>query len=111
MGEEGVVTLRVRRESSADEPMVALEVEDTGPGMDARRWSARRPRVHDQVDRERSRLTLVQRIVEQHGGRFGMESHAGSARAHGLRFRQRRPERRRGRASGETAPPGAAEPT
>ena len=34
-------------------------------------------RLHDEVDRKRVGLTLVQRIVEQHGGRLALESSAG----------------------------------
>jgi nitrogen fixation/metabolism regulation signal transduction histidine kinase len=79
MRDEGTVTLRVTREiDMVGDPMVALEVEDSGPGMDASTLErATAPGFTTKSTGSGLGLTLVQRIVEQHGGRFGMESHVG----------------------------------
>jgi signal transduction histidine kinase len=57
---------------------VALEVEDTGPGMDAATLDrAIHPGFTTKSTGSGLGLTLVQRIVEQHGGRLSLESSAG----------------------------------
>jgi two-component system nitrogen regulation sensor histidine kinase NtrY len=80
MGPKGSIVLRVRRDATdgADAPSVALEVEDTGPGMDAATLDrAAHPGFTTKSTGSGLGLTLVQRIVEQHGGRFGLESSPG----------------------------------
>jgi two-component system nitrogen regulation sensor histidine kinase NtrY len=73
----GTVTLRVHREGR-EEPAVRVEVEDTGPGMDpATLERAVAPGFTTKSTGSGLGLTLVQRIVEQHSGRFGLESHPG----------------------------------
>jgi nitrogen fixation/metabolism regulation signal transduction histidine kinase len=74
----GAITMRLRRESEADGAGVILEVEDNGPGMDpATLERATHPGFTTKSTGSGLGLTLVQRIVEQHGGRFGMESNPG----------------------------------
>jgi len=80
MGSEGVVTLRVRRDGDAHAGAVsvALDVEDTGPGMDpATLERATHPGFTTKSSGSGLGLTLVQRIVEQHGGRFELDSSPG----------------------------------
>ena len=78
LGERGVVTLRVRREAEPGSQGVLLEVEDNGPGMDpATLERAVHPGFTTKSTGSGLGLTLVQRIVEQHGGRFGLESSPG----------------------------------
>jgi signal transduction histidine kinase len=73
----GTVTLRVHREGR-EEPAVRVEVEDAGPGMDpATLERAVTPGFTTKSTGSGLGLTLVQRIVEQHAGRFGLESHSG----------------------------------
>ena len=77
VGDRGVVTLRVRRESNGGGG-VALECEDNGPGMDAATLErATHPGFTTKSTGSGLGLTLVQRIVEQHGGRFGLDSSPG----------------------------------
>lgn len=77
LGDQGVVTLRVRREDEA-KGGVLLEVEDNGPGMDpATLERAVHPGFTTKSTGSGLGLTLVQRIVEQHGGRFGLDSSPG----------------------------------
>jgi two-component system nitrogen regulation sensor histidine kinase NtrY len=76
LGGKGSVTLRVRREEGGSG--VLLEVEDTGPGMDpATLERAVHPGFTTKSTGSGLGLTLVQRIVEQHGGHFRMESSPG----------------------------------
>ena len=76
--ERGRITLRVLRDATAGDGAVRLEVEDTGPGMDpATLERAATPGFTTKSTGSGLGLTLVQRIVEQHGGRFGIESHPG----------------------------------
>jgi nitrogen fixation/metabolism regulation signal transduction histidine kinase len=81
MGSDGAITLRVRRDggdAAGGSPLVALEVEDTGPGMDpAILEKAAHPGFTTKSSGSGLGLTLVQRIVEQHGGRFELDSSPG----------------------------------
>ncbi|HTK68840.1 MAG TPA: ATP-binding protein [Candidatus Eisenbacteria bacterium] len=77
LGDRGQVTLRVRRDVHADG--VLLEVEDNGPGMDpATVERAAHPGFTTKSTGSGLGLTLVTRIVEQHGGRFGLDSSPGA---------------------------------
>jgi len=74
---QATVTLRARRPERS-EPALRVEVEDTGPGMDpATLERAVAPGFTTKSTGSGLGLTLVQRIVEQHAGRFGLESHPG----------------------------------
>jgi nitrogen fixation/metabolism regulation signal transduction histidine kinase len=76
LGEKGIVTLRVRLQDDGSD--LVLEVEDNGPGMDpATLERAAHPGFTTKSTGSGLGLTLVQRIVEQHGGHFGMESSPG----------------------------------
>jgi nitrogen fixation/metabolism regulation signal transduction histidine kinase len=78
LGARGVVILRVRRDADANPAGVLLEVEDNGPGMDpATVERATHPGFTTKSTGSGLGLTLVQRIVEQHGGRFGLDSSPG----------------------------------
>src|SRR5206468_5015702 len=78
VGDRGVVTLRVRRGAASEGAGVHLEIEDNGPGMDAVTLErATHPGFTTKSTGSGLGLTLVQRIVEQHGGRFGLESSPG----------------------------------
>ena len=89
MDGKGSITLRVRRDDAAGAGAagsagavaaagVVLEVEDTGPGMDpATLERAAHPGFTTKSTGSGLGLTLVQRIVEQHGGRFALESSPG----------------------------------
>ena len=75
--DHGTVTLRVVRDGAA-EPVLRVEVEDSGPGMDPTTLErAVAPGFTTKSTGSGLGLTLVQRIVEQHSGRFGLESHSG----------------------------------
>ena len=75
---QGAITLRALREPGADGEAVRVEVEDTGPGMDAATLErAPTPGFTTKATGSGLGLTLVTRIVEQHGGRFGLESNPG----------------------------------
>jgi len=77
LGDKGQVILRVRRDIEANG--VLLEVEDNGPGMDpATVERAAHPGFTTKSTGSGLGLTLVTRIVEQHGGRFGLDSNPGA---------------------------------
>ncbi|HEX5032375.1 MAG TPA: ATP-binding protein [Candidatus Eisenbacteria bacterium] len=77
LGDKGQVILRVRRDVEANG--VLLEVEDNGPGMDpATVERAAHPGFTTKSTGSGLGLTLVARIVEQHGGRFGLDSNPGA---------------------------------
>ncbi|MGH9388827.1 MAG: sensor histidine kinase, partial [Vicinamibacteria bacterium] len=76
--ERGTITLRAVRDSNGTDPVLRVEVEDSGPGMDpATLERAVAPGFTTKSTGSGLGLTLVQRIVEQHSGRFGLESHTG----------------------------------
>lgn len=85
-GGRGTITLRVRRAEGAGGAgggagggSVSLEVEDNGPGMDpATLERAGHPGFTTKSSGSGLGLTLVQRIVEQHGGRFSLTSSPGA---------------------------------
>jgi len=75
--DRGTITLRVLRDQTP-EPVLRVEVEDQGPGMDpATLERAVAPGFTTKSTGSGLGLTLVQRIVEQHSGRFSLESHPG----------------------------------
>jgi nitrogen fixation/metabolism regulation signal transduction histidine kinase len=75
MSGRGVVTLRIRRGDAGE---VTLEVADSGPGMDSATLErAGHPGFTTKSSGSGLGLTLVQRIVEQHGGRFELVSSPG----------------------------------
>jgi two-component system nitrogen regulation sensor histidine kinase NtrY len=74
----GTIVLRALRDSGGPDPSVRLEVEDSGPGMDPVTLErAAAPGFTTKSSGSGLGLTLVQRIVDQHSGRFGLESHVG----------------------------------
>ncbi len=76
--DRGTIALRALRDSNGSEQVLRIEVEDSGPGMDpATLERAAAPGFTTKSTGSGLGLTLVQRIVEQHSGRFGLESHAG----------------------------------
>jgi nitrogen fixation/metabolism regulation signal transduction histidine kinase len=78
LGDRGLVILRVRRDPEPGGAGLLLEVEDNGPGMDpATVERAAHPGFTTKSTGSGLGLTLVQRIVEQHGGRFGLDSSPG----------------------------------
>ena len=78
MGGQGEITLHVCRDG-APGGGVLLEVADTGPGMDPSTLErAGHPGFTTKSSGSGLGLTLVQRIVEQHGGRFVLTSSPGA---------------------------------
>jgi len=76
--ERGAITLRAFRETNGPEPLLRVEVEDQGRGMDpATLERAVAPGFTTKSTGSGLGLTLVQRIVDQHSGRFFLESNPG----------------------------------
>ncbi len=76
--ERGKVTLRALHDAAGGDCGLRIEVEDEGPGMDpATLERAAAPGFTTKSTGSGLGLTLVQRIVDQHSGRFGLESHPG----------------------------------
>lgn len=78
MGSEGTLTLRLRASEPDGIPGLAVEVIDTGEGMDAQvRSRARDPFFTTRPSGTGLGLAIVERIVVAHGGRLVIDSHAG----------------------------------
>ncbi|HEY3157046.1 MAG TPA: ATP-binding protein [Candidatus Eisenbacteria bacterium] len=76
--ERGIITLRALRDTNGAEPLLRVEIEDQGPGMDpATLERAVAPGFTTKSTGSGLGLTLVQRIVDQHSGRFVLESNPG----------------------------------
>jgi nitrogen fixation/metabolism regulation signal transduction histidine kinase len=98
MDGRGAIELRVERD---DDGNLRIEVIDDGPGMDpATLERAGHPGFTTKSSGSGLGLTLVQRIVEQHGGRFALASHPGG----GTRATFTLPEAPREAASAPTEP-------
>jgi signal transduction histidine kinase len=79
MGSEGTLTLRLRSATETDGTSgLAVEVIDTGEGMDAQvRSRARDPFFTTRPSGTGLGLAIVERIVVAHGGHLVIDSHAG----------------------------------
>lgn len=78
MGGEGTLTLRVRETETEGTSGVAVDVIDTGEGMDAQvRSRARDPFFTTRPSGTGLGLAIVDRIIVGHGGLLTIESHAG----------------------------------
>ncbi len=78
MGAEGTLTVRVRSATEADVDGLAVDIIDTGEGMDTQvRSRALDPFFTTRPSGTGLGLAIVDRIVDAHGGRLGIESRAG----------------------------------
>jgi signal transduction histidine kinase len=78
MGTEGALTVRVRSAMEGDIHGVAVDIIDTGEGMDTQvRSRALDPFFTTRPSGTGLGLAIVDRIVDAHGGRLGIESRAG----------------------------------
>jgi signal transduction histidine kinase len=78
MAGDGTLTVRLRTGTIDDASGLAIDVIDTGEGMDTLvRKRAKDPFFTTRPSGTGLGLAIVDRIVEAHGGRFHIESHAG----------------------------------
>jgi signal transduction histidine kinase len=78
MGGGGTLSVRVRAAAEDGVDGVAVDIIDTGEGMDTHVSSrARDPFFTTRPSGTGLGLAIVDRIVEAHGGRFSIDSHAG----------------------------------
>ncbi len=78
MGPEGALTVRVRAAVEGGTEGLAVDIIDTGEGMDTQvRSRALDPFFTTRPSGTGLGLAIVDRIVDAHGGRLGIESHAG----------------------------------
>ncbi len=78
MGSDGTLTIRLRAADSGDARGLAIEVIDTGEGMDSQvRSRARDPFFTTRPSGTGLGLAIVERIVVAHGGSLAIDSHAG----------------------------------
>jgi signal transduction histidine kinase len=78
MGADGALTVRVRAVSDGGAEGLAVDIIDTGEGMDTQvRSRALDPFFTTRPSGTGLGLAIVDRIVDAHGGRLGIESRAG----------------------------------
>jgi signal transduction histidine kinase len=78
MGAEGALTVRVRSAIEGEVSGLAVDIIDTGEGMDTQvRSRALDPFFTTRPSGTGLGLAIVDRIVDAHGGRLGIESRAG----------------------------------
>jgi signal transduction histidine kinase len=78
MGVDGALTVRVRSVAEGGVDGIAVDIIDTGEGMDTQvRSRALDPFFTTRPSGTGLGLAIVDRIVEAHGGRLGIESRAG----------------------------------
>ncbi len=78
MGADGALTVRVRSASEGGAEGLAVDIIDTGEGMDTQvRSRALDPFFTTRPSGTGLGLAIVDRIVDAHGGRLGIESRAG----------------------------------
>jgi signal transduction histidine kinase len=78
MGSEGTLTVRIRAASEGGTDGLAVDIIDTGEGMDTQvRSRALDPFFTTRPSGTGLGLAIVDRIVDAHGGRLGIESRAG----------------------------------
>jgi signal transduction histidine kinase len=78
MGADGALTVRVRSVSEGGSDGLAVDIIDTGEGMDTQvRSRALDPFFTTRPSGTGLGLAIVDRIVDAHGGRLGIESRAG----------------------------------
>jgi signal transduction histidine kinase len=78
MGHTGTLTVRLRSDKQQGVNGVAVDIIDTGEGMDTQvRSRARDPFFTTRPSGTGLGLAIVDRIVDAHGGQFAIDSHAG----------------------------------
>ncbi len=78
MGQSGTLTVRLRSDNQQGVDGLAVDIIDTGEGMDTQvRSRARDPFFTTRPSGTGLGLAIVDRIVDAHGGQFAIDSHAG----------------------------------
>jgi signal transduction histidine kinase len=78
MGQSGTLTVRLRSDNQQGVDGLAVDIIDTGEGMDTQvRSRARDPFFTTRPSGTGLGLAIVDRIVDAHGGQFVIDSHAG----------------------------------